>query len=136
MQNHATDFAIPHLALNWYKLCNQVLLAEDPKQKAFLTHHAWQKFRAGAMPIGQAAPPVQPARPAQPRVCVSASNTIVQPAARCSAHLALQTDGLWLLYHFLVALPFTSIYARSFNLILLYRYWCNVTLHTATQQML
>lgn len=53
-------------------LCNQVLLTEDPKQKALLTHHAWQKFRAGAMPVGQAEPPLQPARPVKPQARLSA----------------------------------------------------------------
>ncbi|KAL3145253.1 hypothetical protein ABBQ32_000996 [Trebouxia sp. C0010 RCD-2024] len=46
----------------------EVLLTEDPKQKALLTHHAWQKFQAGGMPVGQAQPPPQPARPARPQL--------------------------------------------------------------------
>lgn len=53
----------------------QVLLTEDPKQKALLTHHAWQKFQAGGMPVGQAQPPPQPARPARPQVQHLSSST-------------------------------------------------------------
>lgn len=51
-----------------YVVTLQVLRTEAPKQKAALTHHAWQKFQAGALPVGQAEPPVQPARPAKPEV--------------------------------------------------------------------
>lgn len=54
---------------------SQVLLTEDPKQKALLTHHAWQKFQAGGMPIGHAEPPPQPARPTLPQVPRLASRT-------------------------------------------------------------
>ena len=46
----------------------QVLLTEDPRQKAALTHHAWQKFKAGELSVGQSEPPAQPARPAKPQV--------------------------------------------------------------------
>ena len=45
----------------------QVLLTADPKQKAALTHLAWQKFKAGAMPVGKAEPPARPARPLRPQ---------------------------------------------------------------------
>jgi hypothetical protein len=45
----------------------QVLLTADPKRKAALTHQAWQRFKAGLMPVGQAEPPARPARPLQPQ---------------------------------------------------------------------
>ena len=78
----------PLIALQLTASSIQVLLTEDPKLKAALTHDAFNKFKAGRMPVGSAEPPVQPARPAKPQVqdplpskcCATVS---VQPASTC-----------------------------------------------------
>ena len=50
----------------------QVLQTADPKQKAVLTHQAWQQYRAGLIQIGSAEAPARPSRPEKPQVSVVA----------------------------------------------------------------
>ncbi|KAK9805659.1 hypothetical protein WJX72_010644 [[Myrmecia] bisecta] len=46
----------------------QVLLTPDPRHKAWLSHEAWKAYKAGQVPIGIAAAPTEPARPARPEL--------------------------------------------------------------------
>ena len=47
----------------------QVLQTADPKQKAVLTHQAWQHFSTNLLQVGSADAPARPARPDKPEVC-------------------------------------------------------------------
>lgn len=46
----------------------QVLGTEDPRQKSALTHDAWRAILTSHLPVGEADPPDEPARPARPKV--------------------------------------------------------------------
>ena len=61
----------------------QVLLTADPKQKAALTHLAWQRFKAGAMSVGKAEPPARPARPLRPQAWHAWQQCLPYPAHPC-----------------------------------------------------
>jgi hypothetical protein len=68
--NHsrALNQAAPEGASSSSCIITTSTLPADPREKARITHQAWQAYKSGTLPIGTAEAPGAPARPAQPEV--------------------------------------------------------------------